>query len=116
LRTFLATAVLICAACLRTLGDNFYVDPNATGANNGTNWVNAWTNLNNVVWGGAGVTAGDTLYISGGTTSRTYTNFNYTLAASGTTGNRIAIRVGQTNGHNGVVIFDGQEWGNHRKT
>lgn len=89
---------------------SWYVDNAATGANNGTNWANAWLDPTNVVWGVSGVTAGDTLYISGGSTSKTYTNV-FTVGAAGTATNRITIRVGQDSGHNGVVIFDGQQFG-----
>lgn len=88
---------------------NWYVDNAASGSNNGTSWTNAWTSMTAVVWGGAGVKAGDTLYISGGSTSKTYTE-KWTVGASGSAGNLINIRVGQDAGHNGAggqgVIFD----------
>jgi hypothetical protein len=89
---------------------NWYVDNAATGSNNGTSWANAWRTLNSVVWGTSGVKAGDSLYISGGATSKTYniTGSSYlNIAASGTSANRIYIRPGQDAGHNGMVIFDG---------
>jgi hypothetical protein len=35
------------------------------GAQNGTNWANAWNGLESVVWGPGGVQAGDTLYVCG---------------------------------------------------
>jgi len=50
----------------------WYVDKAATGANNGRSWTDAWTNFSSVVWGSAGVKAGDTLYISGGSSSKVY--------------------------------------------
>ena len=49
---------------------NWYVDNVATGANNGTSWAAAWKSFSAVVWGSSGVKAGDTLYISGGSSSR----------------------------------------------
>jgi len=82
-----------------------YVDSAATGSNNGTSWANAWTSLASV----SSVSAGDTVYISGGSAGNTKT---YNLSSgwnppSGTTGNRITYKIGQEAGHNGTVIFSG---------
>lgn len=106
----LVLGVLIWFATLASYGANWYVDQAASGANNGTNWANAWTDPSKVVWGANGVQAGDTLYISGGATERVYTN-TWSVGASGTKANRITIRVGQEAGHNGRVIFDGSAHG-----
>ena len=89
---------------------NWYVDISATGAGNGTSWADAWPDMPNVVWGSSGVTAGDTLYISGGATSQTYTNI-WIATATGTASAPVTIRVGQDAGHNGTVVFDGTELG-----
>src|SRR6266496_2684466 len=64
----------ILAWCSGSIGHatNWYVDNAATSANNGTSWANAWTSLSSVIWGSSGVKAGDTLYISGGSASKTY--------------------------------------------
>jgi hypothetical protein len=35
------------------------------GAQNGTNYANAWNGLESIVWGGSGVQAGDTVYVCG---------------------------------------------------
>jgi hypothetical protein len=90
---------------------SWYVDNDASGSNNGTSWANAWTALRNVVWGSGGVKAGDTLFISGGTTSKTYdiTSTEYLgIGASGSSlSNPITIRIGQDASHNGVAILDG---------
>ena len=82
----------------------WYVD-NAAGAGsrNGTSWANAWTNLNGIT----GTSAGDTVYISGGTTSKTYRD-PYWTPANGTAGNPITYRIGQEAGHSGRAIFDSQ--------
>ena len=89
------------------LAANYYVDNTATGLNNGTSWTNAWQSFAAITWGGNGVVAGDTLYISGGTTSKTY-NEQLTPTGDGASGNPITIRTGQDAGHNGLVIIDAQ--------
>lgn len=47
---------------------------------------------------------GDTIYISGGTVSKTY-NGGFARPKSGTPGNVITISTGQDAGHTGVVII-----------
>jgi hypothetical protein len=85
---------------------NWYIDGTlVSGGNNGTSWANAWRSFGDIVWGVSGVKAGDTLYISGGAVSKTYSG-EFTIGASGTSGNRITISVGQDTGHNGLVIWD----------
>ena len=84
----------------------WYVDNAAAGSNNGTSWANAWTSFSKVVWGAAGVKAGDTLYISGGKTTKTYTE-KWAVGANGAAGSPITITVdGSNTNHNGVVVFD----------
>ena len=101
----LAFSGIVFFANISLAAKNWYVDKIATGANNGTSWANALTSFASVVWGAGGVSAGDTLYISGGSTSKTYTEQMH-VGASGTDGNPITIRVGQDPGHNGEVILD----------
>jgi hypothetical protein len=94
---------------------NWYLDKDAIGSKNGISWTNAWTSFSSVVWGAGGVSPGDTLYISGGTTSKTYTATGIgmlTVGASGTNDStRITIATGAKSpsptGHDGQVIFDG---------
>ncbi len=93
---------------------NWYFDKDAIGANDGTSWTNAWSSFSSLVWGSGGVSAGDTLYISGGSASKTYTatsNYMFGIGASGTPGNPITITTGakspSPSGHDGKVIFDG---------
>lgn len=110
LRFFLSVVALVVGGSSAVAAD-WYVDNAASaGSNNGTSWGNAWTDMTKVVWGASGVKAGDTLFISGGSTSKKYTN-EWTVGASGTPDKRITIRVGQVAGHNGTVIFDGSRYG-----
>lgn len=92
----------------------WYVDNAAAGLRNGTSWANAWTNLANV----NGISPGDTVYISGGSTRKTYVLWDGSYSewvpangGNGAAGNRITYRVGQDAGHNGVVVFDGSGTG-----
>jgi hypothetical protein len=80
---------------------DWYVDKNASGANNGTSWDNAWVSLTSV----KGVTDGDTIYISGGSSGKTYSISNWNPA--GGSSNYVTYRVGQDAGHNGTVTFTG---------
>jgi len=107
--TWLFISIFVGSECFAT---NWYVDNAAGGTNAGTSWTNAWTSFAGIVWGGAGVKAGDTLYISGGTVSKTY-NATLTVGASGTSGNIITIKKGIDSGHNGTVIIDGQSTRNN---
>ena len=92
---------------------NWYVDNAASGSGDGASWTNAWKTFSDIVWEGPGVKAGDTLYISGGSASKTYTN-SWSVGASGTPTRPITIAIDATNpNHNGVVIFDYDHLGDH---
>ncbi len=86
----------------------WYVDKATAG--DGTSWANAWSSFASVVWGGGGVTAGDTVFVSGGAsgTTKVYSTgaTEFIIGASGTAGNPIFIKAGQEVGHNGVAVFD----------
>lgn len=109
---YLLLPVLFLHAVCGVRAANWYVDNAATGANNGTNWDNAFTNLSNITW--ASINPGSTIYISGGSTTKIYTNV-LSLSLVGTPAftatNWLTFLVGQDEGHNGKVIFDGSLWG-----
>ena len=83
----------------------WYVDNAASGANNGTSWSNAWQNFANINW--SSVQPGDTVYISGGSSSKSYFE-TLTISKAGTANSRVIIKTGQDAGHTGKVIIDGQ--------
>ena len=103
---WLFVVALLCMS-LRSEAKTCYVDAAAgAGARNGTSWANAWTNMN----GMTGLSAGDTVYISGGSSgsSKTYPyGAGNWLPASGSAGSRITYQIGQEAGHNGTAIFSG---------
>lgn len=77
---------------------DWYVDSdNDGGTENGTSWATAWGKLADISW--AGMSNGDTLYISGGTVSKTYAE-RMTVGHS-----YVTIKPGQASPHNGQVIF-----------
>ena len=75
------------------------------GSNNGHRGPNAWRGFGNIAWGS--IVGGDCLYISGGSTSKTYTTPLTVGAAGSSDSSRIMILSGQDAGHNGVVILSG---------
>jgi len=82
----------------------WYVDSSAAGTHNGTSWANAWTSLSQI----SGVSAGDTVYISGGAggSSHTYSVSNW-KPAGGNSGAPITYQIGQDAAHDGTVTFSG---------
>ena len=101
----LAVICLCCPPAKGQTGTSWYVDNAASGgSHNGTSWANAWSSLASVNW--SGIHPGDTLYISGGSTSKTYTE-SWSVGASGTASAPITIAVDASNpSHDGTVIFD----------
>jgi hypothetical protein len=83
---------------------SWYVDNSVDTSGNGTSWSSAWQHFSNIDW--TMLRGGDTLYISGGSTSQTYFE-TLTVGASGTAGKPITIDRGIDPAHNGVVIIDG---------
>jgi hypothetical protein len=79
-----------------------YVDGSVASSGNGQSWVTAWKAVANIT----GLSAGDTVYFSGGSAGQTYSASNWT-PAGGTRANPITYAVGQDAGHNGMVTFTG---------
>lgn len=98
----LISSVALVMLGITGLSATWYVDGSATGANNGTNWVNAWRTLGDVNWDV--IQPGDTIYLSGGTTGQTYSS-SLNIRKSGTSNAPITIRVSQEAGHNGLVTI-----------
>jgi hypothetical protein len=93
-----AAALVLLMSCFCSIGASRYFDPELTsGANNGTDWSNAWTNTLGTLSGG------DTLFLSGGSTQKVYTNIM--TVPDGTLNNYIRVRIGQDAGHSGRVVF-----------
>ncbi len=87
-----------------------YVRQGATGANNGTDWNNAWTSFSSVT--NANVDPGFTVWAAGGTYN------SVSLSVDGTAGSRVTIKkatvashgtaTGWSDSYDAQVIFDGQ--------
>ena len=78
--------------CLTATASNWYVDGRAKGANNGTSWLDAWTNVTAIAW--AGVQPGDTVWLSGGANGQTYVG-RLDISKDGEETKPITIRVAQ---------------------
>ena len=75
---------------IRVSAANYYIRAAASGANNGADWNNAWTDVTGINWNT--VAAGDKIWIAGGTYGK------LTIGKSGSAGNPIYIaRVRSTN-------------------
>ena len=92
------------------------------GTEDGSSWANCFDGFGDISWGaGAGsVSAGDTLYVDGGSSGVTYTatgNNMLAVGASGSVGSPITIATGakspSPSSHSGTVIFDGDSASYH---
>jgi len=83
----------------------WYVDSSVASSGDGTSWTTAWKNVSNI----GGLSAGDTVYFSGGPSgsSQTYSVTSNWSPRGGSSGNPIVYETGQDANHNGTVIFNG---------
>ncbi len=77
----------------------YYVSPSGSGAG-GLTWKTAWTDPAKIDW--TKVASGDQIHIDGGGTGITY-NTTFTVPVSG-----VIIRQAVAAGHNGPIVFSGQ--------
>lgn len=100
---------LLFGASAKSYGAAYYVDNAANGANNGHAWNDAWESFADINW--SNINPGDTIYISGGSTSKTY-NERLSINDSGSSGKPITVDSGANSpypgGHSGQVRIDGQ--------
>ena len=106
---FLLLLLIFTFSFHQLFGANHFVDKDANGANTGLNWNDAWTSFQAIDWSVLG--AGDTLFISGGTSSKTYSE-SMTVETSGSQGNPFVIMKGTVFPHNGKVIIKGDGYNN----
>lgn len=79
----------------------YYVDKDAAGTGSGLSWVNAAKKVSSLPW--ASLVAGDTVFISGGTVSKTYNKDQ--ISSKIVTNGVVVVTKGKDAGHNGEVVF-----------
>ena len=82
---------------------DYYVDNSLSTNGNGLSWTTAWNSFGAIQWGS--ISGGDSIYISGGSSQKTYSEV-LDIEASGSPGNPVTVRVGQTSPHDGKVIIE----------
>lgn len=105
MKKFLVFSVFFAAFLLPAVASAaaFYVDNAVSTSGDGTSWARAWKSFTNINWNS--IQPGDTVYISGGSTGKTYTE-KLVIRHDGTSeSDRIYIRTGQETGHNGSVTL-----------
>jgi hypothetical protein len=96
----LLLSILLCHTAHAT---NWHVDNSIAASGDGKSWSTAWKTFSHINW--ALINPGDTIFISGGSTSKTYTERLKPQAGGSFTGGFITIQTGQESGHNGTVII-----------
>ena len=116
IKLFFRTILILLVFANLAFAEDLYVTSAGAGAADGLAWASAWSwadmsDAGNWGAGAGAITAGDTVYISGGASGVTYTSAAI-MRASGTDGNLITFSPGQDASHNGVVtITNASGWG-----
>lgn len=95
--TTLLTLISATSQCLATM---HYLDCQVGSSGNGASWATAWKAISNIT----GLSAGDTVYISGSVACSTYSVAQW-IITGGTGGNPITYQVGQDAGHTSFVTI-----------
>ncbi len=104
------TLLLSLLLCVQSFAGTWYVDSAATGANDGTSWADAFESFADTDWSAIAKTEHQPIYISGGSTSKTYAE-TFAVAWKDTSGFTLTIRPGQDASHNGIVYLEGSPTG-----
>lgn len=84
----------------------FYVNPDATGAANGSSWADAFTTPN-AVFAATALGSGDVIELDGGASGKTYSTGTTAIINVGTSNQKsFTIRGSSVSGHNGTVIIE----------
>jgi hypothetical protein len=104
--TFLMNvSAMVISANSAIAATSYYVSKNGNNSG-GTSWINAWSELDQINW--SNIHPGDTIHIDGGKTEMVYLSALH-IGKSGTSDNRITIKLSEEPGKNGkVVIFGGR--------
>ena len=89
---------------------DYYVDNSVSGNNSGKSWSDAWGSFADIKWNL--IQPGDIIYISGGSSGKTYFE-TLNIGTAGMPGNNVLISKGVDSEHNGEVIIDGQNRRDH---
>ena len=99
------------SSSMSSTGLKAYYVSSAGNNTDGKSWNTAWKGLDQVNW--STIQPGDTIYISGGTTSATYSG-GIKISKSGTASGYITIDTGANSpspaGNNGTVIIEGGDY------
>lgn len=113
-KVFVPLIILLILPSLVSATD-YYVDNARSTNGDGLMWSSAWNSLSAIEWGSLG--GGDTIYISGGGSSKTYSETLNVGASGSSTSNMLRIDVGANapdpSGHSGQVIIDGSSTRDH---
>lgn len=102
----IAGFLLMIGFSVSALAAVYYVDQDAAGKADGTSWTDAWNGFYQIDW--SRLRPGDTVFVSGGSTSKTYRE-PLLIGADGAAGVPITITRATDTGHDGKVIINGGE-------